>query len=106
MSDKRKLLLIEDDSGLQSQMRWALAQYDVAVAGDRPTALELMRGENGPFPVVVLDLGLPPDENGATEGLGALAGDPRPSPPTTKVIIASGNEDRDQRRQGDRHRRL
>ena len=93
MSDKRKLLLIEDDSGLQSQMRWALAQYDVSVAGDRPTALELMRGENGPFPVVVLDLGLPPDENGATEGLGALQ-EILTLAPTTKVIIASGNEDR------------
>jgi two-component system NtrC family response regulator len=93
VSEKRKLLLIEDDSGLQSQMRWALAQYDVAVAGDRQSALELVRGDAGPFPVVVLDLGLPPDENGASEGLGALT-EILAFAPSTKVIIASGNEDR------------
>src|SRR5262245_60915979 len=75
-------------------MRWALAEtFDVQVAGDRSTALEMLHGESEPIPVVVLDLGLPPDTDGASEGLAALS-DILSFRPETKVIIASGNEDR------------
>jgi two-component system NtrC family response regulator len=89
---ERKLLIVEDDAGLQRQMRWALADtFDVHVAGDRTAALEIMAQEK-PW-LVVLDLGLPPDPNGASEGLSILetiVG----NAPGTKVIIASGNEDK------------
>lgn len=94
MSAKRPLLLVEDDEGLQRQMRWALAdQYDVVIAGRRSEALEAFGARDGGFPVAVLDLGLPPDENGATEGLGLLQ-DILSAAPSTKIIVASGNEDR------------
>ena len=92
IAPERKLLIVEDDAGLQKQMRWALADaFDVHIAGDRQTALEIMASQRPA--VVVLDLGLPPDPNGATEGLQTLetiVG----TYPGTKVIIASGNEDR------------
>lgn len=90
---KLKLLIVEDDPGLQSQMRWALAdEHDVFVAGERNEALDLLPKEMPS--VVVLDLGLPPDPDGATEGLATLQAI-LDAQPQTKVIIASGNEDRE-----------
>lgn len=88
---KRKILIVEDDLGLRTQMKWALAEFDVLVAEDGPKALQVFE-DNRP-PVVVLDLGLPPDPNGAGEGLSALV-DMLKLSPLTKVIVASGNDDR------------
>jgi len=88
---KRSLLLVEDDSGLSTQMKWALADFDVEVAESRPTALAAF--DRCRPPVVVLDLGLPPDANGASEGLATLDAILSRAP-LTKIIIASGNQDR------------
>ena len=58
---------MEDDPGLQSQLRWCFSDYEVLSAEDRPSALaELRRHEP---PVVLQDLGLPPDAEGVSEGL-------------------------------------
>ena len=63
----RKLLIVEDDPGIQSQLRWCFEDYEVIAATDRATAInELRRHEP---PVVLQDLGLPPDDSGVTEGL-------------------------------------
>jgi len=88
---KRKILVVEDDPGVQSQMRWALSDYDVHVAEDRPAALAAVRREAPD--VIVLDLGMPPDEAGATEGLAALE-EILTLAPATKVIVATGNSER------------
>ncbi|MEX2615418.1 MAG: PEP-CTERM-box response regulator transcription factor [Alphaproteobacteria bacterium] len=85
------LLLVEDDPGLRSQLRWALDDFDVHVAEDRVTALEQLQAVKPN--VVVLDLGLPPDPNGATEGL-AILESILSDRPETKVIVSSGNEAR------------
>lgn len=85
------LLLVEDDPGLRSQLRWALDEFDVHLAEDRESAIKVMR-EVEPH-VVVLDLGLPPDPNGASEGLAALE-EILSMRPNTKVIVSSGNEER------------
>ena len=85
------LLVVEDDPGLQSQLRWGLDEFEVVVAGDREQALAELR-RHAP-PVVTLDLGLPPDPNGASEGLRAL-GEILELAPETKVIVVSGNDDR------------
>jgi two-component system NtrC family response regulator len=45
MSASRKLLIVEDDPGLQRQLRWAYEGYEVFVAGDRDEALALLRAE-------------------------------------------------------------
>ena len=87
-----QILLVEDDVGLQRQMTWALTPYQAVAAGTREEAVALFR-EHGGFRIVVLDLGLPPDPDGAAEGLGAL-GDILSIDPRTKVIVASGNSDR------------
>lgn len=92
MEPSRKLLIVEDDPGLRSQMRWALSDMGVFIAEDRESALTTLRKEEPN--VIVLDLGLPPDPNGASEGLATL--DTVLSfKPETKVIIASGNEERE-----------
>lgn len=89
---KQKLLIVEDDIGLQSQLEWAFGDYDVLVAADRKAALSAVRAHRPA--VVTLDLGLPPDADGATEGLAALREIIAISP-GTKVIVASGHEARE-----------
>lgn len=82
------LLIVEDDAGLQRQLRWAYDGYEVVVAGDRAAALEALRLHEPA--VVTLDLGLPPDPDGTTEGLRALA-EILALKPDAKVIVASGH---------------
>ncbi|MBN8818599.1 MAG: PEP-CTERM-box response regulator transcription factor [Sphingomonas sp.] len=92
MPDTRpKLLIVEDDLGLQRQLRWAYDDYQLLIAGDRDEALEILRREEPP--VVTLDLGLPPDPDGISEGMAVLA-QILAERPGTKVIVASGHGDR------------
>ena len=85
---KPRLLIVEDDEGLQRQLRWAYDDYDVLVASDRGAAIDIIRAEEPP--VVTLDLGLPPDPNGVTEGFATLE-TILSLKPETKVIVASGH---------------
>ncbi len=89
---QKKLLVVEDDPGLQSQMRWCFEGYDVLIAGDREEAIAHLRRYEPP--VVLLDLGLPPDPENASEGLAALEEILNLSP-TTKVIVVTGNDERE-----------
>lgn len=82
------LLIVEDDLGLQRQLRWAYEGYDVVVAHDRASAIEMVRLHEPQ--VVTLDLGLPPDPDGTAEGFATLA-DILALKPDTKVIVASGH---------------
>jgi two-component system NtrC family response regulator len=89
MSDNRpKLLIVEDDPGLQRQLRWAYEDYQLFIAGDREEAIEMLRAEAPD--VVTLDLGLPPDPDGTSEGFAVLE-DILRIKPDTKVIVASGH---------------
>lgn len=88
--DKKNLLIIEDDPGLQKQLRWSFDAYNVLVAGDRETALVHVRRHEPA--VVTMDLGLPPDPDGASEGLATLQ-QILALAPDTKVIVLSGNRD-------------
>ena len=89
--NKQKLLIIEDDPGLQKQLRWSLDDYDVAVASDRESALAQIRRHEPA--VVTLDLGLPPDPDGSTEGLATLQ-QILALAPETRVIMLTGNQER------------
>ncbi|MBB3033034.1 PEP-CTERM-box response regulator transcription factor [Alteriqipengyuania lutimaris] len=92
MSDKLpklpKLLVIEDDEGLQPQLKWAFEGFEVFIAGTRDEALAILRAEMPP--VVTLDLGLPPDPDGTSEGFAVLEAIMTQAP-ATKVIVASGH---------------
>ncbi len=85
---KPVLLVIEDDPGLQAQLKWAYDDFEVVIAGDRDSAIAALRAE---VPAVVtLDLGLPPDPDGTTEGFAVLDAI-MALKPDTKVIVASGH---------------
>ncbi|MBW7470042.1 PEP-CTERM-box response regulator transcription factor [Marinobacter sp. M216] len=89
----RRLLIVEDDPGLQSQMRWCFSDdLDITVASDRDSALAALRRVEPD--VVTLDLGLPPDPGGASEGFGLLEDILRLAH-MTKVIVVTGREDKE-----------
>lgn len=69
---KQKLLIVDDDEEIRSQMRWALgSDYEVHLAEDRVTALKLCKEQNPA--VVLLDLGLPPSPSTTDEGFATLS---------------------------------
>lgn len=82
------LLVVEDDEGLQRQLKWAYEGYEVVLAGDRAAAIEALRLHEPS--VVTLDLGLPPDPDGTEEGFKTLT-EILKLKPDTKVIVASGH---------------
>ena len=88
---KQKLLVVEDDTGLQKQFKWTLDDYEILIAADRDAAINQLRRHEPA--VVLLDLGLPPDVDGATEGLATLQ-QILSLAPLTKVIVVTGNLDR------------
>lgn len=94
MTDNRlkPLLVVEDNPGLQKQLKWSFEGYQVLLAGDRTSAIE--RFLQHQTPVVTLDLGLPPDPANASEGLAALEAILQHAP-HTKVIVVTGNDDRE-----------
>lgn len=87
---KKKLLIIEDDLGLQKQLRWNFDEYEVLLAEDRESALSQLRRHEPA--VITMDLGLPPDPDGATEGL-AILQEVLTVAPETKLIVLTGNQD-------------
>jgi two-component system NtrC family response regulator len=88
--DKPKLLIVEDDLGLQKQLKWCFDQYEVLLAANRSDALAALRRFE---PAVVLqDLGLPPDPSGVAEGMATLK-EILSIAPQTKVIVVTGNAD-------------
>ena len=91
MDNNKKILVVEDDTGLQTQMKWSFEDFEVFIAGDRQEALKILLKEKPP--VVTVDLGLPPDPEGTAEGL-ATVEDILSKAPNAKVIVVSGNDDR------------
>lgn len=85
---KPKLLIVEDDLGLQKQLKWSYEDFEVLCASNREEAMAILRSEEPD--VVTLDLGLPPDPDGVTEGFRALD-EILKIKPDTKVIVASGH---------------
>lgn len=88
----KPLLVIEDDPGLQSQLRWCFEDYEIHLAKDRKSAIAQLRRHEPS--VVTLDLGLPPDPANASEGLATLE-EILKLAPHTKVIVVTGNDDRE-----------
>jgi two-component system NtrC family response regulator len=92
MADERPLLLmVEDDKGLQKQMRWSFDQYEVVFAADRESAIAALRRHEPA--VMTLDLGLPPEPDVPDEGFRTLE-EVLSLAPATKVIALTGQNDR------------
>jgi len=89
---ERTVLVVEDDPGVRTQIRWAFEEeYEVVLAKDRREAIEQLRRHEPA--VVALDLGLPPDAHGSSEGLETLR-EIMSLAPRTKVIVITGNDER------------
>jgi two-component system NtrC family response regulator len=90
---KSKVLIVEDDDSIRTQLKYALRDdYVLFLAEDRAQALALLSQQKPA--VVSLDLGLPPSPDTADEGLKTL-GDILEAAPGTKVIVVTGNGDRE-----------
>lgn len=90
--EKPRILVVEDDEAIRTQMKWALAQdYDVYLAQDGSSAMEAMKAKHPRL--ITLDLGLPPSPEDTTEGLKTLSAILQ-FDPLSKVIIVSGNPDK------------
>ncbi|HVC54906.1 MAG TPA: PEP-CTERM-box response regulator transcription factor [Stellaceae bacterium] len=88
--DKAKLLVVDDDEGLCRQYRWAFPEYQIFTGQTRRAGRALFARERPP--VAIVDLGLPPDPAGASEGL-ALVRELLGIAPDTKIMVATGNDD-------------
>ncbi|KXI26977.1 PEP-CTERM-box response regulator transcription factor [Paraglaciecola hydrolytica] len=86
-----KILVVDDDLGIQKQLKWSFAGYEVIFAEDRASAIAQLRRFEPK--VVTLDLGLPPDPANATEGMATLE-EILELAPQTKVIVVTGNNDK------------
>ncbi|MBC3765797.1 PEP-CTERM-box response regulator transcription factor [Neptunicella marina] len=87
-----KILVVDDDLGIQKQLKWSFSDYEVVFAEDRSSAIAQLRRHEPK--VVTLDLGLPPDPANATEGIQTLA-EILSLAPQTKVIVVTGNNDKE-----------
>ncbi|HPB91501.1 MAG TPA: PEP-CTERM-box response regulator transcription factor [Rugosibacter sp.] len=86
----RQLLVVEDDPALQKQIRWSFDRYNVLLASDRESALSQVRRHTPA--VITMDLGLPPDADGVTEGFKLLE-QILTTAPDTKVIVLTGQNE-------------
>jgi len=90
---KPKILIVDDEESIRTQMRWALnTDFDVLQASNRTEALSTMALEEPA--VVLLDLGLPPHTDSSVEGFAALS-EMRSRWPASRVIVITGNDEHD-----------
>ena len=89
--DRPTLLMVEDDRGLQKQMRWSFDDYEIVFAEDRDSAIAALRRCEPA--VMTLDLGLPPNPDTTEEGFRILQ-EVLSLAPATKVIALTGQNDR------------
>src|SRR4029450_2273068 len=90
---KPKVLIVDDDEAIRTQMKWALSQdYEIHFAEDRRGALEAFEAHSPA--VTLLDLGLPPRPNECDEGMAALS-DLLAVDSTAKVIVISGQGEKE-----------
>lgn len=87
---KPKILIVDDDEGIRSQLKWGIEGYDVITADSRLNAMEQLTIHQPS--IVTLDLGIPPDADGTSEGF-AILKEILTKAPDTKVIIVSASED-------------
>ena len=90
--EQPRLLIVEDDLGLQKQLKWCFDSYEVLQATSRAEALAMMRRFEPP--VVLQDLGLPPDPSGVSEGMATMK-ELLQLEPKVKIIVVTGQADRE-----------
>jgi len=91
LAEKSTLLIVEDDLGIQNQLKWCFDAYEIVLASNREEAINALRRFEPQ--VVTLDMGLPPDPGGTSEGLATLEAILNLAP-KTKVVVVTGNDDK------------
>jgi len=86
-----KLLIVDDDSGIRAQLKWGFDIYEVVTADSREKAIELF--EIHKPALVTLDLGLPPDAEGTSEGFAILHAILAKAPETKVIVVSASNEE-------------
>lgn len=89
---KKHLLIVEDNEEVRRQLQWGFSDepYTVLTAGTTEEALELQRKVKPQ--VITLDLGLPPDPEGYSEGLRCLA-ELLNKDPHARILVVTGHHD-------------
>jgi two-component system, NtrC family, response regulator len=88
-----RLLIVEDDEEIRTQMKWALGKdYEILPVENRASAVETFRSSRPA--VVLLDLGLPPKPGSPEEGLAALS-EILALDRLAKVIIVTGQGEKE-----------
>jgi len=91
--DKPKVLIVDDDDDVRTQMMWALSShYEICFADDRASALEVLQKEKPR--AVTLDLGLPPSPWDTREGFLALDNILQLDP-FLKVLVVTGQDEKE-----------
>src|SRR5678815_4944926 len=91
--DRPRVLIVDDDDEVRAQMRWALnSRYEVLMAEDRASAIDVLQKDNPG--VVTLDLGLPPSPGDTREGFLVLA-EILQANPLTKVLVITGQSEKE-----------
>ena len=91
-NSNRTLLIVEDDPGLQKQLKWCFEGLELFAADNRRAAMEIITKEKPP--VVITDLGLPPDPGGSSEGF-ALLEEIVALDQDIKVIVITGRDEKE-----------
>jgi len=87
---KPLLLIVDDDEGIRTQLKWGIEGFNIITAGSRQNAIELFEKHHPQF--VTLDLGLPPDVDGTSEGFSILAAILERDPATTVIVVSASEK--------------
>src|ERR1700737_1518642 len=89
---KSKVLIVDDDPEIRTQLKWALAtDYELLLAENRSEAIDQFKKFRPDL--TLLDLGLPPRPHEPDEGLAPLAYLVATNP-GAKVIVVSGQNEK------------
>jgi len=84
------LLIVDDDEGIRTQLKWGIEGFDIITADSRQQAIEQFEAHHPKF--VTLDLGLPPDVEGTSEGFSILAAILERDPTTTVIVVSASDK--------------
>jgi len=87
---KPLLLIVDDDEGIRTQLKWGIEGFNIITAGSRQNAIEQFEKHHPQ--IVTLDLGLPPDVDGTSEGFSILAAILERDPATTVIVVSASDK--------------
>jgi two-component system NtrC family response regulator len=87
--NSKTILVLDDDPDICTQYGWLLSSHRVVSASNREEGLAIVQRDRPA--VAIVDLGLPPDPNGASEGLASVS-EFLSLLPESKIIVVTGQD--------------